>query len=462
MKKKLWIASLFSLCLFVACGGDDNKIPTGTGGGEEDGGGTDKPAAGEKPRYVWIDAAGNFERYANSIDNIKEDLKRVKETGFTDIVVDVRPTTGDILFKSSVGEPLKRIDIWSNEGYKWMERTATWDYLQTFLNEGRKLGLKVNASINTFVGGYLCPYGLGYEGMLYRDASKKKWATVINATGGQVNTMDLQNCEADWGVKFLSRTNNEVQEYLLSLLSDLAKYKPDGIILDRCRYDDYGLMSDFSPESRTEFELFIGESVENFPADIMKPGTDIPGKWYKRWNAFRAKTIHDFIIKAHDEVKAISPDTRFGTYVGAWYSTYYTSGVNWASPKYDPSVKGTYASWADSDYKNYGYADHLDFIFLGAYAGVNSIYGQGEWTMEGFCKQGRELLKGDVSFCGGPDVGNGSGWEEGGQSARIGDAVKVCIDNSDGFFVFDLCHIQMFDYWDAFKQSFDTYLKTQE
>ena len=41
-----------------------------------------------------------------------------------------------------------------------------------------------------------------------------------------------------------------VQEYLLSLLSDLAKYKPDGIILDRCRYDDYGLMSDFSPESR--------------------------------------------------------------------------------------------------------------------------------------------------------------------------------------------------------------------
>ena len=455
-------ASHISLCLFVACGGDDNKIPTGTGGGEEDGGGTDKPAAVEKPRYVWIDAAGNFERYANSIDNIKEDLKRVKETGFTDIVVDVRPTTGDILFKSSVGEPLKRIDIWSNEGYKWMERTATWDYLQTFLNEGRKLGLKVNASINTFVGGYLCPYGLGYEGMLYRDASKKKWATVINATGGQVNTMDLQNCEADWGVKFLNPANNEVQEYLLSLLSDLAKYKPDGIILDRCRYDDYGLMSDFSPESRTEFELFIGESVENFPADIMKPGTDIPGKWYKRWNAFRAKTIHDFIIKAHDEVKAISPDTRFGTYVGAWYSTYYTSGVNWASPTYAPSVKGTYASWADSDYKNYGYADHLDFIFLGAYAGVNSIYGQGEWTMEGFCKQGRELLKGDVSFCGGPDVGNGSGWEEGGQSARIGDAVKVCIDNSDGFFVFDLCHIQMFDYWDAFKQSFDTYLKTQE
>ena len=311
MKKKLWIASFFCLCLFASCGGDDNKVPDWNWGEEEEEGGTDKPEAKEKPRYVWIDAAGNFERYANSIDNIKEDLRKVKETGFTDIVVDVRPTTGDVLFKSSVAEPLKRIDIWSNAGYVWAERTATWDYLQTFLDEGHKLGLKVNACINTFVGGYLCPYGLGYEGMLYRDASKKKWATVINATGRQVNTMDLQNYETDWGVKFLNPANNEVQEYLLSLLSDLAKYKPDGIILDRCRYDDYGLMSDFSPESRTEFELFIGESVENFPADIMKPGTDIPGKWYKRWNAFRAKTIHDFIIKAHDEVKAVSPDTRF-------------------------------------------------------------------------------------------------------------------------------------------------------
>ena len=66
-------------------------------------------------------------RYANSIDNIKEDLRKVKETGFTDIVVDVRPTTGDVLFKSSVAAPLQRIDIWSNAGYVWAERTATWD-----------------------------------------------------------------------------------------------------------------------------------------------------------------------------------------------------------------------------------------------------------------------------------------------------------------------------------------------
>ncbi|MFR7498670.1 MAG: hypothetical protein ACLUVZ_15965 [Bacteroides stercoris] len=78
-------------------------------------------------------------------------------------------------------------------GYVWAERTATWDYLQTFWTKA-KLS-ESECLYQHLVGGYLCPYGLAGEGMLYRDASKKKWATVINATGRQVNTMDLQNYE---------------------------------------------------------------------------------------------------------------------------------------------------------------------------------------------------------------------------------------------------------------------------
>lgn len=85
-----------------------------------------------------------------------------------------------------------------------------------------------------------------------------------------------------------------------------------------------------------------------------------------------------------EKVKSVNSEINFGVYVGAWYSSYYTSGVNWASPKYDTSAY--YPKWATADYKNYGYADHLDYIFLGAYASVDKIYGSGEWTMEGFCK----------------------------------------------------------------------------
>ncbi|MCS3327209.1 hypothetical protein NXV53_22715 [Bacteroides faecis] len=54
-----------------------------------------------KPRYIWIDAAANFPDFANSKENIARDLALAKDAGFTDIVVDVRPTTGDVLFKTN-------------------------------------------------------------------------------------------------------------------------------------------------------------------------------------------------------------------------------------------------------------------------------------------------------------------------------------------------------------------------
>ncbi len=144
-----------------------------------------------KPRYVWIDAAANFCDYENDKDRIAADLKRIKDVGFTDIIVDVRPTSGDVLFKSSVASPLKKVDVWKGSSYVWVSRTGTYDYLQTFIDEARKVGLKVNASINTFVGGYLCPYGLGSDGMLFRESGRKSWASVINAKDGLVSVMDL-------------------------------------------------------------------------------------------------------------------------------------------------------------------------------------------------------------------------------------------------------------------------------
>lgn len=424
----------------------------------------EKPQIKEpKPRYVWIDCAANFFDYANDRDKIAEDLARIKEVGFTDVIVDVRPTNGDVMFKSTVAAPMVRVDAWHKGSYLWLERTADFDYLQAFIEEGHKVGLKVNASVNTFVGGCLCPYGLGTDGMLYRDSAKKDWATVINSKSGLVNTMDLTDSSTDWGTRFLNPASSEVQKFLLQMLADLAKYDLDGIVLDRCRYDDYGLMSDFSEESRTKFESFIGYSITNYPSDIFAPGTEDlgnPTTLQKQWLAFRAKTIHDFMEKASAKVHSVNPNIRFGAYVGGWYSTYYTSGVNWASPKYDPSAAG-YA-WASKDYKDYGYADHCDFMFIGAYASATSIWGTNEWSMQGFCSKAAGKFMGDVPFAGGPDVGNSPGFENGGQASIIPDIIDACINASDGFFVFDLCHIKMYDYWDAFKRGFDRYLRDFE
>ena len=88
---------------------DDPDDTTGTGTVTP----VEKPT---KPFYIWIDASANFPDFANSKDNIRRDLQLAKDVGFTDVVVDVRPTTGDILFTSSVGTPVEWLGAWVTGG----------------------------------------------------------------------------------------------------------------------------------------------------------------------------------------------------------------------------------------------------------------------------------------------------------------------------------------------------------
>ncbi len=419
-----------------------------------------EPEPGEKEakaRLVWIDAAANFNDYANNQEKIAEDMSRLKETGFTGVIVEVRPTTAGVLFKSDVEGPLTQVDAWVTGGYKWLQRTASFDYLQAFIDAGNEVGLDVYAAINTMVGGKECPYGLGSDGPIFDGSISADWATVINTQDGLVSSMELGS-----GTKFLNPANDEVVEYLLGILEDLAAYDVEGIILDRCRYDDYELQSDFSDVSRQKFEEYIGKEISKWPDDVFAPGATELSKpvtnMQVKWMEFRAKNIHDFMEKASDRVHSVNPDIRFGAYVGAWYSSYYFSGVNWASPNYN--AKSAYG-WATADYSKYGYADHCDIMIIGAYASTKSIYGSSEWTMQGFCKRAQNIFAGDVPFIGGPDIGNSTGFPDGGQGHLMPDIVDACINAStEGMFFFDLCHIKMFDYWDDIKKAFDEYLDT--
>lgn len=463
-----------SLLAFVACGKpEDDYIwndnwngntqqPGEENPGEEDPG--EEDPEDEKPedktgkaRLVWIDAAANFQDYANDEAKIAEDMARIKETGFTGVIVEVRPTTGGVLFKSDVEEPVKRVDAWVPGAYVWLERTAEFDYLQAFIDAGKEAGLDVYAAINTMIGGKECPYGLGTNGPLFDGSIKKEWASVVNTADGLVNCMDMGA-----GTKFLNPANDEVVEYLLGILEDLAAYEVSGIILDRCRYDDSDLGSDFSEISREKFEDYIGKKLNDWPGDVFAPGaaslSSPVSQMQVKWMEFRAKNIHDFMEKASERIHSVNPDIRFGAYVGAWYSSYYYSGVNWASPDYN--ARNSY-SWATQEYSGYGYADHCDIMIIGAYAGTDSIYGNSEWTMQGFCKRAEKYFAGDVTYIGGPDIGNGSGFEYGGQGALMPDIVDACINAStEGMFFFDLCHIKMFDYWNDIKKAFDEYLET--
>ena len=408
------------------------------------------------PRYVWIDAAANFQYYANDAEYITADCDRIAKMGFTDIIVDVRPTSGDVLFNSSVAPPCRKTAAWVNGRYRWVERTATFDYLETFIAAGHKAGLRVNAAINTMVGGYRT--SLGDIGMLFDKPSLRSWCSVDNYPEGLTNVMD----NPDTGPRFLDPANEAVQEFLLTLLSELAAYSGlDGIVLDRCRYDDTCLDAGYTDAAKEAFTKYLGAEPSSWPT-IPQGMTflDKPSTLQRNWLTFRCKTIHDFVAKAADKVHKVSPNIKFGIYVGAWFSEYYRSGVNWTSPDYQLAKNESSYKWANTAYQKTGFADLLDFILLGAYAGSDYVHGSTEWTMEGFAKLGRKRLNGAVPFAAGPDIGNGSGFTNGHKEAVIPDIVNTMMSSADGLFIFDLCHIRMYNYWDAFEKATESYLNT--
>lgn len=414
------------------------------------------PTPETNPMYIWVDAAANFPDFANDKEKIRRDLTLAKETGFTDVVVDVRPTNGDVLFQTSHCDQVAWLGAWASGGYMKFERTADWDYLGAFIEIGHELGLRIHAGFNTMAGGN--ESSLGAQGILVRDSSKKEWATVLNTKNGFVNTLDSEETTF-----FFNPHNEEVQEYICNLLKDLAAYEDlDGIILDRGRFDSF--QSDFSELTKELFEEYVGETVD-FNKDVLPAGftgsidADMPyeHKHLKKWLEFRVKAIHDLMHKAKDAVRSVNPTVKFGVYVGGWYSSYYDCGVNWASPEYN--VAADFPRWATADYKNYGYADLMDHMLIGAYASPGSVYGTSEWTMQGFCQLAMQRILGACPLvCGGPDVGNWDSsdkYTDAEEYEAITNSVKACYDACDGYFLFDMIHLKKGDLWQYAKAGID-------
>ncbi len=406
----------------------------------------------EKPFFIWIDASANFSDFANSKENIRRDLQKAKECGFTDVVVDVRPTNGNVLFRSRKGIPYDYQKTWRGE----VRRTADWDYLQEFIDTGHSIGLRVHAAMNTMCGGAYSPGGS--SGLLAVDPTKKDWETQYNTADG-IKTRERGDAHS---ALFFNPAHPGVQDYLIGLIEDLAAYKDlDGIFLDRCRFA--GLQSDFSPLSKRLFMEYIGVEDIDWPSDVLPAGTTyatqpkVKPKYFRLWNEWRAKVIHDFVSRAADAAHAVNPKIKFGVYVGGWYSEYYDVGVNWASPDYDTSKY--FPEWATQNYKNFGYADHLDQMLIGAYASPSAVYGDEEWTMQGFCLLAKEKIGSACPLvCGGPDVGNWDLKKQYPKEVReqaIVNSVKACYDACDGYFLFDMIHLKMADQWSYVKEGID-------
>ncbi|WP_082893683.1 alpha amylase family protein [Rufibacter ruber] len=416
------------------------------------------PMANAKGRnLLYFDATANFKRFSYQ-DSVKYYLAKSKDAGVTDVIVDVKPISGEVLYPSQIAPVMNE---WAG-----FTKTEKFDLLTAFIEEAHKLGMTVHASTNIFVAGH----NHFSRGPVFTDPAKKNWQSLNYTAEGMKPISTLKH-------KYSAMVNPalpEVQKYELSILKELvSKYpKLDGVVLDRVRYD--GIEADFSDASRKLFEKYIGKAVTNFPADIYTYSKDaktkdgkperVPGPLYKQWIEWRAKVIHDFIYEARAELKKINPKLIFGDYTGSWYPTYYEVGVNWASKEYDPSQ--TY-SWATPNYKNFGYAEALDLYTTGSYyfevakseaknIDVNTVNrteaGQGKgkedwYTVEGSAEMAMKITKGKVPVYAGVYVDQYIGHPE-----QFVKALKMCRAKSDGAMVFDIVHVINEGWWAELKR----------
>ncbi len=395
---------------------------------------------------LWFDATANFARFSN-VDSVKKYLDKCVKAGVTDAVIDVRPITGEVLFDSKIAP---RMNEWQG-----VNRDSKFDFLGCFIKEGHKRKIKIHASMNNFVGGH----NFFDRGIVY--TTHPNWQSINYTPEGMKPITQLKKKYS----AMMNPVNPEVRAYLISLWKELvAKYpKLDGVMLDRGRFD--GIQADFSPLSRQAFESYIGESVERFPQDIYewtgpkeKPEVK-EGKHFKKWLEWRSTIITSYFIDLKTELKAINPKIIYGDYTGAWYSSYYDVGVNWASKTYDPAAD---YNWATPTYKSTGYAEVLDLFTVGCYftevsrkeveklneasitrteAGMRATKDP-ENTVEGSAELAMKVTKGMVPLYGGLYVDQYKG--DPNQFVR---AMKMCRKKTDGVMIFDVVHIINNNWW---------------
>jgi len=441
-------------------------------------------------RAVWVDATANL---AWTIDPAKvhEFVANAKRVGFNEIIVDVKPINGKILFG---GPPEERFTT-----FRDVRLPENYDLLKQFSTEARAQGMRIVACINAFSEGHSYFPGVGSA------FEKPEWQTkvavpryrvlledyttiplitdpkakpvegsaqvsddgvVIPGTGITVN---MPTAKTPIGIRASTETVTQleayptmvavfvdplepgVQERLLGIIENVAKYDIDGIVFDRLRYS--AIDSGMGPAMRKAFEEKHG-SVGSWPESIFyAPATPGPlkhGPRFAEWMQFRAEVMQEFLRDARQTIKRVNPKLTVGSYVGAGWETYYEVGVDYATD--NPIAP---YSWAGEEYGLSGYAGYCDYLMTGCFYKVAKEIdpgvgpGRERFTVEGGAKL-TAALAGDSTYVL-PSL-YGLDWEK--NETGLRDAIASCRKYGSGMMFFDAIYIIRNNWWDLFEQEF--------
>ena len=378
---------------------------------------------GPQPKKVslWISASVNFSRLKTKA-NIKHFMDKIEESGFNEIIVEVKTSDGAAMYKSDL------IPEQTVEGNVVIERD--WDYLQYFIDQAHSRGMTILAASTVFPN--------------YRE----EWEDYCCIEHLPQGLVSIKESKDDGIFPFLNPVYPEVRKYTMDICEEIVRnYDIDGFVLDYCRYQNAN--SDFSEASKKAFEEYAGVKCTNFPYDIYyypegetRKGEYKPSTHYNKWMEWRSSVIQGYVKEIGERIKAIKPDISYQYWAAAWWPLQGT-GQNWASQEYNNYPYW----WATDQYYKTGFAEYLDVFQNGAYyskvepmwqnATIAYALNQGSVIIKDACKQYSSFSVASRDF----DAEN---------------AVRYSYLNSDGVMVFELCYMVKYDWWDEVKAGIES------
>lgn len=379
----------------------------------------------EKDRSLWVSATVNWSRLRTKGD-IKTWVKKIKNYGFNEIILEVKLMEGGVLYESQI-LPMRT---------EYNGITRNYDYLQYFIDQCRANDIKIGAAMTVFP-----TYGLG-ETSKYKDSDfEGRYCQEILSSAG---VTDIRDNSTDGIFPFLNPADPFVRQFVMEVVEEIvSKYDIDSFTLDYCRYQNYH--SDFSETTHQSFQKDMGVIISNWPDDIFRidgEGKEYFGEHYKEFIEWRTSVITSYVEEIGQRIKAIKPDVKFEYWAASWWPLWST-GQNWISDK--KNITGSYW-WATADYYKTGFAKYLDVFQNGAY--MSKLFPEYDSSsVAGQLNNGKNYIKGDCQMYGSYSVS--------GINFDPGEAAHWCLKNTDGVMVFELCHIENNGYWTSIKKGFD-------
>lgn len=253
---------------------------------------------------------------------------------------------------------------------------------------------------------------------------------------------------------FVNPANPESRAHMIRIVEEIAdNYAIDGIIFDRMRYSS--LRTDFSPLSREKFEAWLGKKLDRFPQDIYayspEPGQPlILGPYFKQWLEWRANNISQWVTEAREAVNRKRPGMELGVYVGSWYPSYYSVGVNWGSTDYAPGY-----DWMSPNYPSTGYAGKINWLCTGCYYPVarksdaRQLGLPEDTTVEAAAETSVRAVN-DASFV----YASLNVQDYQNKPDEFRRALQTAQQSSQGVMLFDLVYIETYNWWNILAEVF--------